>query len=405
MMTSARRARLAAALAMAAAVAAACGGGSAPEPPAGATSAPATTSASPAAAAGGAAAAPGTGAVVAGERFTVRTIDDPMQGLPVGVLSVPAAWRFTSNVVWNYAWTENPVVYTATVENPANEEAVFAFPAAMYFSLSAASPTHRVGQTYGGLVFMPPQDPLQTMVSLIRQVRAKEQDLQIVGTKELSALAAALKVPPADQQRGLGVKVSYTMNGRPVEEEFYAVSYQRTVPYDGPRGRTYQIYWGLALPHSFRGPAGTLDARRPVYAAIVKSFRPNPEWTARAQLIGQYIAAEFNRQLQAGYDAIAAAGRLSQTISANNDAMLASIRASRAQAAASVEARRANDTFSDYIRGVETTNDPYYGTSQHSIDARFHWTDGYGSYRSTNDATADPNRTEVGNWTLLSRVR
>lgn len=388
--------------------AAACGGSDAPDPAAAGAGTPPATSAPPASGRSGA--APVTtssdkGAVVAGERFTPRTIDDPMQGIPVGVLSVPGAWRFTSNVVWNYAWTENPVVYTATVENPANEEAVFAFPAAMYFSLSAPSPTHRVGQTYGGLVFMPPQDPLETMVSLIRQLRAKEQHLQIVGTKELPGLAAALQMPPAERQRGLGVKVSYTMNGRAVEEEFYAVGYQRAVPYDGPQGRTYQIYWGLALPHSFRGPAGTLDTRRPVFAAIVKSFRPNPEWTARAQLIGQYIAAEFNRQLQAGYDAIAAAGRLSQTISTNNDAMLASIRASRAQAAASAESRRANDRFSDYIRGVETTNDPYYGTSQHTIDAQFHWTDGYGSYRSTNDPTADPNRTEVGNWTLMSRVR
>ena len=53
--------------------------------------------------------------------------------------------------------------------------------------------------------------------------------------------------------------------------------------------------------------------------------------------------------------------------------------------------RSSTEKFDDYIRGVETVDDPYYGTSQHSYNEQYHWTDGYGSYRNSNDPTYNPN--------------
>jgi hypothetical protein len=146
------------------------------------------------------------------------------------------------------------------------------------------------------------------------------------------------------------VKVTYDLNGRPVEEEFYAVYYSVDVPYDGPQGRTWQTNWGLTSLHSFRASAGTLDTRRPIFAAVAKSFRPNPAWMERLTAINAYLQQQFNRQIQAGYDQIAAAAALSRQISANNDAMIAAIdrqlEASRAASASrAAEARSANEKF------------------------------------------------------------
>ena len=73
--------------------------------------------------------------------------------------------------------------------------------------------------------------------------------------------------------------------------------------------------------------------------------------------------------------------------------------------ASTAASRSAADNFDDYIRGVETVNDPYYGTSQHASTEQYHWTDGYGSYRHSNDPSADPNRTEVGQWQRMEPVR
>jgi curved DNA-binding protein CbpA len=180
------------------------------------------------------------------------------------------------------------------------------------------------------------------------------------------------------------------------------------IPYDGPQGRTWQINWGLNSVHSFRAPTGTLDRRRPVFAAIARSFRPNPAWQQRLAAVNAFFQEQFNQQLQAGYDQIAAAGQLSRQISANNDAMLAAIdsrlRASRA-ASNSSSGRSANDKFSDYIRGVETVDDPYYGTSQHSNTETYHWTDGYGTYRHSNDPSYNPNASESSGWQLMTPTR
>lgn len=383
----------------------ACGGASSPA--GGPTSAPASGSTPTSAAAQAS-----KGPTVLGERLTPRVITDPANdNMPMAVVAVPEGWTFTSDVRWNYSHVTSPVTATSRAENPKNEEAVFGWAPASFFTLTpAGSNFYRDGQEVLGLIYGTPVPPDVLMARVIERLRGRETRLQFIGSKVLPDLPAALKLPASPGQQGLAMKVSYEWNGRQVEEEFYGVAYRDQIPYDGPQGRTVQTNWGLTALHSFRGAAGTIDARRPVCAAIVKSMRPNPEWVARLGAITSFLNAEFNRQLQAGYDVIAAAGALSRQISANNDALLATIerqrQASRAAATTpGASGRSAADIFSDLVRGVETVDDPYYGTSQQASTAQFHWTDGYGSYRQSNDVTYDPNRTEVGQWQPMRPVR
>jgi hypothetical protein len=358
--------------------------------------------------ASGAAGAAGT--VIDNERFTVRTIIDRQQrGLAVGAFKAPAGWPDQSEVVWNYAHTSNPVTAAVKVENPANLEAFYLYPSFDLFWLQPDTGHFGNGQNVGGLLHVRPMQPAATLAAFIGQVRRGFQNLHFVGSKDLPDLPAALHLPAAANQRGVGAKVTYDINGRPAEEEFYAVYYSADIPYDGPQGRTWQRDWGLRFLHSFRAARGDLDKRRPIFAMIAKSFRPNPAWTKRQAAVNAYLGEQFNRQLQAGYDQIAAAGRLSRQISANNDAMLASInarlQASRGSNGAAGGGRSSGDKFDDYVRGVDTTEDPYYGTSQHSSNESYHWTDGYGSYRNSNDAGYNPGQSENGNWTLMPSSR
>ena len=352
----------------------------------------------------------GAGPIIDGEHFTVRTIIDRQQGgLAVAAFMAPAGWPDQSQVVWNYAHTSNPVTAAVNVENPANVEAFYLFPSVDMFWLQPDTGHFASGQNVGGLLHLRPMQPAATLAAFVQQVRHGYPNLHFIGSKDLPDLPAALHVPSSPNQRGVAVKVSYDISGRPAEEEFYGVYYSVDIPYDGPQGRTWQRDWGLRFLHSFRAPRGELDKRRPVFAAIAKSFRPNPAWTQRQNAINAYLAEQFNRQLQAGYDQIAAAARLSQQISANNDAMIASIdarlQASRAASGGGTGARSANDKFDDYVRGVTTTDDPYHGTSQHSSNESYHWTDGYGSYRNSNDPSYNPGQSENGSWTLMPESR
>jgi hypothetical protein len=74
-------------------------------------------------------------------------------------------------------------------------------------------------------------------------------------------------------------------------------------------------------------------------------------------------------------------------------------------ASATAAARNSTDNFDDYVRGVDTVNDPYYGTSQHASTEQYHWTDGYGNYRNSNDASFNPNHVENGDWQLMESAR
>jgi hypothetical protein len=36
---------------------------------------------------------------------------------------------------------------------------------------------------------------------------------------------------------------------------------------------------------------------------------------------------------------------------------------------------------------------------------QYHWTDGFGNYRDTNDPNYDPSKDNAGNWTLMSTAQ
>jgi hypothetical protein len=59
------------------------------------------------------------------------------------------------------------------------------------------------------------------------------------------------------------------------------------------------------------------------------------------------------------------------------------------------------DRADDNIRGADITEDPMYGTSQHSLMEQYHWTDGYGNYGDSNDPNYDPSQNESGKWQLV----
>ncbi len=354
------------------------------------------------------------GIVIDGEHFTTRVVQDTTQKLPLAVFIAPEKWKDQSQVIWNYEHFSNPVFASYSVENPANEEAVYGFPAARFVWVTPNHGLARPGQNSMGLIIMQRIPADQALLQFVQQTRGRMPNFKIVGAKQLPDLGPALNVPESQGRIGVALKVTYDLNGHPVEEEFYSVPYTVDIPYDGPRGRSYQNNWGLDYLHSFRAPAGTLEKRRAVFAAIPKSFRVNPDWRARAAAIQKYLGEQFDQQLKAGYDQIAAAGRLSRQLTANSDAMLASIdrqlQASRNSSSSggssgNASTRSSTDNFDDYIRGVDTVNDPYYGTSQHSLTEQYHWTDGYGNYRNSNDASYNPNHHENGDWQLMDPAR
>ena len=68
-----------------------------------------------------------------------------------------------------------------------------------------------------------------------------------------------------------------------------------------------------------------------------------------------------------------------------------------------MEKRSPADKFDEYIRGVETYEDPYYGESQQDANYAYHWTDGFGNYQASNNHFFNPNIGTNQNWTLMQK--
>jgi hypothetical protein len=343
--------------------------------------------------------------VVDGEHFTLRQITDSnLNNVVAFRFSAPKGWRDSGQIYWDLLDIKTPMSMSASIENPANAEACFVFPALICAYLPGPRAPMREGKRGLDGLNMRPLQPVQALEWYIRQNRGDVSDLKFIGSRDLPDLPKAFKVSMAQNQKGIGEKITYTSKGKPVEEEFYAVFYYQVV-----QGETL---WGLCCIHSFRAPTGGIEKRRNVLAAIPKSFLITPEFTQRVMAVKQRLSANYQAVMRADAQEVANARARSAQLTASENQFLAGVdrnlaASQTAQAGSSGSGgggstRTANDGYDDYIRGVATMNDPDTGTSQHSIMEQYHWTDGYGNYRNSNDQSYDPNHTENGNWQLMT---
>ena len=109
----------------------------------------------------------------------------------------------------------------ASAMNRDNEEAYFSFPTLCFFSLQPDTSYFQAGQNVNRLIFLHQQlQPAHALLGFVRHARSDFPSFLIIVSKDLPDLAKALKYPMWGNVRGVGVKVTYDLNGRPVEEEF-----------------------------------------------------------------------------------------------------------------------------------------------------------------------------------------
>jgi hypothetical protein len=342
-------------------------------------------------------------------KFRPYQVIDKMQGgLVVGTYAVPEGWNAVGKVVWNYSECSYPYRISARVEAPDGSAWVESFPSEVFFWGEPRSNTPIGGRSLG-MIHKPNvgvQEALQRFV--IGRYRAKVTNLKILGFRTIPNLPKSLGKPPVPGD-SLAARVRYTVDGNPVDEEFFCILGQRDrIPYHGPQGTSYENHRVLGYVFSMGARGGKLDGLHPLLGFIVSSYKPDPVWEQHRQQVQNYLNAEFNKNLARGYAQIAAAGALSRSISGNNDAMLRAMetqRTSTQRASANRTMDRTNDDFDQYIRGTERMQDPYWGTSEQSYTSKYHWTDGSGNYQHSNDAGFNPNNSSNQKWQLMEPAK
>jgi hypothetical protein len=370
-------------------------------------------------------AAAGPPVSIAGETFVERVIPDTDHGgMPAASIHLPEKWHFTSKIEWHYGWIEYPLSFSSQAENPDNAEAYFQYPLLRLESTDVAAQLRQYDKSRPlppgsrlptGALSSPPVAPMQALAMFIKNVRPNAANFKWIGQQDLPELAKALHLDPWPGQHGVAIKVGYDLNGQAVEEAFFGVYYIAQTANAGPgAGMIKQTNWGFQALQSMRAPAGTLDKRMPMFCVIAKSFTVDPKWTRLSKAIGDKMTADFNQKLKQGYDQIRAAQAIMQqtmqqeaAFQANFDKQEEAFRNSPGVDDSSLRdggKRSSADHFDDLIRGVDTLNDPSTGgTTQLSNLGQYHFTDGFGNYRTSDDPNYTPEKAgEVGSWTQMT---
>ena len=276
-----------------------------------------------------------------------------------------------------------------------------------------------------GAIYLAPMPPLQALAAFIKKTRPDVANLKWIGQQDLPDLGKALKLDPWPNEHGLAIKIGYDLDGKPVEEAFFGLYYISKKGTDAvslgqlsmPAGAMQQTTWGFRGLQSFRAPAGTLDKRMAMFCVIAKSIYVNPEWGRLAKAINDKLLADFNQKLKQGWDQLRAAqAMMEQTMrqqaafQANFDKQEEAFRNSGGVDDSYLRdggKRSAADHWDDLIRGVDTVNDPSTGgTTQLSNLGQYHFTDGFGNYRTSDDPNYTPEKAgEVGSWQLMTTAQ
>lgn len=128
---------------------------------------------------------------------------------------------------------------------------------------------------------------------------------------------------------------------------------------------------------------------------VLKSIRYTPAFLSVQQQVIKFLNDQF-------YQGVRNIAAISQQISRNNDAMIASIDKSYTQANTSYKTS-SNDGFSQYIRGVENYSDGSGGTYELPSTYSNAWKNGNGEIILTNEAGYNPNIGSVQGWEELKK--
>ncbi len=307
----------------------------------------------------------------------LHQIRDPHLGLILGAVDLPAGWTAMSGVTWRPDWPSNPVSSWARTADPVTQVGIDFLPAQSYAWLEPNPGMIARGASFGGQTSLPPAPATETLTQrVIPQMLGPTARVIEVGSDP--ELIERLQAPQQLGTRFEAVTAKVELPG--LSERWYGLAFYRVEPPQyGPMGPLTQTNWGFYRLVVFHAPTGMLDEHVETLWAVVDGLKINPAWEKKAAATMNDIAQGATLQMAHGYADIAAAGQISRQISADNNAMIADMDATRFAynlaeerlRHAQLAARDPTSVFDEAIRGVQTMNDPLWGTSQQDASAAY----------------------------------
>lgn len=318
---------------------------------------------------------------------------------------LPQGWQQKSQLDWDAQNTQFPASAYLHVNNPTNSAQLHIYKTSFY-TLSNQSMQYsgiKLGTKYmGGTVVasMPPNTTQATMQTL-NETNVLPADVKIIETKVVKIESTnpidiqAKKQNPQVQFISDNVisKGTFTKNG-----ENYTVLINAYV--NGTVNKSINFSNWQVLPILFfikQDKDEKLNTE--LCQAVLKSIRYTPAFLSAQQQVIKYLTDQY-------YQGLRNIAAISQQISRNNDAMIASIDKSYAQANKNYSNTSSQDGFSQYIKGVENYADGNGGTYELPSTYSNAWKNGNGEIILSNESSYNPNadaNAGTQNWEELKK--
>jgi Asp-tRNA(Asn)/Glu-tRNA(Gln) amidotransferase C subunit len=201
--------------------------------------------------------------------------------------------------------------------------------------------------------------------------------------------------PVTSEATGAKLRISYSKEGIPIEEEFYAVVETINIPMQNLFGTTYNILWYVDYIFSFKGEAGKLEDYTREFQIITSSLKVNPKWYAKYSNVIEYMAQQQITRINN-------IGEFSRMLSQMSDEMRED-KMQQFKASGDVY-DRVSEKFSDNTLGIDRYFDPHEGKEVELPSGYNHaWCNNNGEYIITDNPNFNPNEGSNLNWQPMKK--
>jgi len=229
-------------------------------------------------------------------RFTYA--DTEGTGLELFRMLVPVGWEFEGGCRWTLDNPSMPAAVAFQVRNPGGAETFEVLPNMnlTWNRGSLAGWMQPTGARHFGAEVREPVGIKEALRSLVLpRYRSWAERLEILAEEVLPDLPKLVRseAPLAGgSAEGGKVRVRYTWQGQPFEEEIYGVVEVFRAPVQGLFSVSEVLIWLVDYLFAFRAAAGRLDSTADLFGVMIGSFRLNPEWYAAYKSIVQILAQQ-----------------------------------------------------------------------------------------------------------------
>jgi len=304
---------------------------------------------------------------------------------------IPAGWKTEGGVQWfhDYSILANLLM---RVSDPQTGAAIEFLPMQNFTLIDNPVMPMQRGQNYmGNIVWEPVKQVADFVQTFYMPTTLKHlQGARPVSSVDLPKVAEQVNKNYGGQSQVVSSKVRYEFtapNGQAWEEDVYV-----TLVFTKWQLGTM---WTVNSAFSFRAPRGKLDALTPTMNASVQSMRLNQDWFSGYM----YVRQLFNNRMMQG---IKDARALSDTIAKNADETRKMFNDAYRERNESQD--RINQSFGEYIRGVDTYKNPYEDKPV-QLPAGYNdaWVNAKGEYLLSNQGGYNPNVGDTQEWKRMNR--